>query len=84
MVALPAATAVTFPLLLTVATLVSLEDQVTVLSVALSGFTIAASVSSCPVYNKREVLLMLMSVTSTPYSAILTGKVLGTVVPSPN
>ena len=42
-VALPTATAVTLPLSSTVATLVGYDVHVTVLSVALSGFTVAVS-----------------------------------------
>ena len=63
MVADPSWTAVTRPLLLTVATAVLLEDQVTVLSVALSGLTVAESWKvSCSV-SASEVLFSVTEVT---------------------
>lgn len=65
MVAVPAATAVTLPVLLTVATLVLLDVHVTLLSVALFGRTVAVSVSLFPVSNESDVLLRVMLVTKT-------------------
>ena len=53
-VAKPVATAVTTPLLLTVATEVLLDDQVTVLSVALPGVTVAVSVVVWPTSSVAE------------------------------
>ena len=50
-IAVPWATAVTLPFASTVATDELLEDQVTVLSVALSGFTVAVSVRVSPVFR---------------------------------
>ena len=47
-VAFPVATAVIFPVSSTVATLSSLEDHVTVVSVALSGVTAALTVTELP------------------------------------
>ena len=61
-VAVPAETAVTVPLS-TVATAASLVVQVTVLSVALSGSTVAVSVSEPPTVSVSSVLSRLMPVT---------------------
>ena len=61
MVELPAATAVTVPLS-TVATVSSLELQVTVLSVALSGSTVAVSTAVSPAVSVSSVLSRLMPV----------------------
>ena len=55
-VASPSLTAVTLPLS-TVAIAASEVDQVTVLSVALSGLTVAVSVSASPSTNSTDVLL---------------------------
>ena len=63
-VAVPALMPFTFPSL-TVATAVSEEDQVTVLSVALSGLTVAVRVSSLPSAKDKEVLSKEMDVTAT-------------------
>ena len=58
MVAEPGDLAVTSPLLLTVATAVLLDDQVTVLLVALAGSTVAVS---CRVLPSVTVALVLFS-----------------------
>ena len=63
MVAVPAATAVTVPLS-TVATAALLVVQVTVLSVALSGLTVAVSVSEPPSVRVRAVWSRLTPVTA--------------------
>ena len=60
MVALPALTAVTFPLLSTLAMALLLEVQVTVILVALLGETVAVSRSELPT---ARVMLVLFSVT---------------------
>ena len=65
MVAVPSATAVTTPFSSTVATVVSLDDQVTVLSVAPSGATVAVRVSVPPYGMLAVVLLRSTPVTST-------------------
>ena len=65
MVAVPAAFAVTTPELETVATEVLLEAQVTDLSVALEGVTVAVSVSVSPTVMERDVLFKLTPVTET-------------------
>ena len=57
MVADPGALAVTKPLLLTVATVVLLDFQVTFLLLVLLGVTVAVSCSVCPVFSVAEVLL---------------------------
>ena len=62
-VAVPTFLAVTTPLL-TVATVASDVLQVTVLSVASSGFTVAVSVTVSPAFNETEVLLKLISSTT--------------------
>ena len=54
-VALPAALAVTTPEEDTLATLVLFDDQVTDLSVALDGVTVAVSVRVVPVFIVSEV-----------------------------
>jgi hypothetical protein len=53
-VAVPMATAVTKPLVLTVAFAVSLEDQVTFLFVALAGATVAVSCCVLPTETVAE------------------------------
>ena len=63
-VAVPAATAVTFPPS-TVATDASLLDHVTVLSVALPGLTVAVSVADSPIISDSVVLLSVTPVTAT-------------------
>ena len=67
MAAVPALTGVTTPSLSTVATVVSLDAQVTVLSVAPSGETVAVRVrGSVPPYGMvTAVLSSLTPVTST-------------------
>ena len=65
MVAEPALTAVTFPLLSTVATPVSEDFQLTALFVALVGATVAVSVSDPPSAKVRLVLLSDTPVTAT-------------------
>ena len=65
MVAVPSATAVTLPFASTVATAVLSELQVTVLFVALSGFTVAASVADSPSVRVSEVLSKLTDETAT-------------------
>ena len=64
-VAMPAATAVTFPELSTVATLVLFDDHVTVLSVALSGFTVTPRVWLLPSSKFNVETSRMMSVTLT-------------------
>ena len=64
MVAVPAVTAVTLPSF-TVATAAFEELQVTVLSVASSGFTVAVSVYSPPSVSSNFVLSKVMEVTAT-------------------
>ena len=63
MVAVPAALAVTTPEDDTVATDVLLDDQVTDLSVALEGVTVAVSVSVSPTVMERDDLFRLTPVT---------------------
>ena len=57
MVADPGALAVTKPELLTVATVVLLDFQVTFLLLVLLGVTVVVSWSVCPVFSVAEVLL---------------------------
>ena len=64
MVAVPALTAFTFPSV-TVATAESEVLHVTVLSVALSGFTVAINSASCPSTRPNSALSKVTSVTST-------------------
>jgi hypothetical protein len=64
MVALPAPTAFTTPLV-TVATVLSLLDQVTSLFVALAGATVAVNVSEDPFACESEVLSRVTPVTGT-------------------
>ena len=64
-VAEPAAFAVTTPEEDTVATEVLLEDQVTDLSVAFDGVTVAVKVSVSPTVMERELLFRLTPVTDT-------------------
>ena len=63
-VAVPAFTAVTFPAASTEAILASEEDQETVLSVALSGFTVAVSVALSPSVKVRLLLSSATAVTA--------------------
>ena len=72
MVAVPAATAVTFPFSSTVATPVLLLLQVTVLLVASSGVTVALRVSLLPTAKKRSVLFRLIPVTVTGAAVTVT------------
>ena len=65
MVAVPSATADTLPLASTEATDALLDDQETVLFVALSGFTVAASVTDSPTLRETEVLSRLTDETAT-------------------
>ena len=65
MVAVPALTAVTVPVLSTVATLLLLLLQVTFLLVALSGCTVAVRVSVPPTVRDRLVLSRVTPVTGT-------------------
>ncbi len=53
----PAFTATTFPLVSTVAMVESLDDHVTVLSVASAGKTVAVKVSFAPIASDNVVLL---------------------------
>ena len=64
MVAVPSATADTLPLASTEATDALLDDQETVLFVALSGFTVAASVTDSPTLRETEVLSRLTDETA--------------------
>ena len=63
MVAVPGLTAVTTPLLSTVATALSLLDHVTVLSVASEGLIVAVSVRVLPTWTSAESLSSLISFT---------------------
>ena len=63
-VALPIATAVTLPFSSTVAMLLSDEVHTTVLSVALSGETVAVSCSFAPIRSSISVLLKVTAVAS--------------------
>jgi hypothetical protein len=67
-VAVPAALAVTKPEDETVATEVLLEDQVTDLSVAFEGVTVAVSVWVSPSVIESDVLLRLTPVTATVWA----------------
>ena len=68
----PADLAVTKPEEETVATEVLLEDQVTVLSVAFSGVTVAVSVAVSPSVNVNEVLSKLTPVTGITFALTVT------------
>ena len=72
MVAEPAFTAVTTPVEETVATDVLLEDQVTDLSVALAGVTVAVSVSVSPSVKVIEVLFRLTPATPITFAFTVT------------
>jgi hypothetical protein len=74
-VALPGVLAVTTPEDETVATAVLLEDQVTDLSVALKGVTVAVSVSVFPSVKVKDVLFRLTPVTETAFSLTVTEQV---------
>jgi hypothetical protein len=63
MVAVPVPTAVTFPLESTVATLLSLEVQLTFLLVAVDGFTVFVSVKEFPFISDNAVTFRLTLVT---------------------
>ena len=65
-VASPAPSAVTFPVVLTVATLAAFVDHDTVLSVAFDGNTVAISVSVAPLSSVSVFLL-----SDTPITTIL-------------
>ena len=71
MVALPEPMAVTFPLLSTVATAVLLDVQVTLLSVASLGATVAVSRSEPPTVSPRLVLFSVTPVTGMVGSVTL-------------
>ena len=84
-VAVPPALAVTLPLASTVATDVSLLDQVTVLSVALLGSTVAESVAVLPLVSERLVwfsvtLVTSMALTVTAQSAVFPPSSVVTVI----
>ena len=66
----PVAKAVTSPFAFTVATLVSLDFQVTFLFVALSGVTVAIKLSLPPISNTRAVLFNDTPVTGTTSGSI--------------
>ena len=68
-VTLPSFTAVTLPFASTVATVASDEDQVTVLSVASSGFTVAVRVSESPSVNVSSVLFSEIDMTTISLAA---------------
>ena len=70
MVASPAATAVTTPFS-TVATAGSEDSQVTVLSVALSGLTVAAKVAEPPISRVSSLLSSVTDSTATAASFTL-------------
>jgi len=75
-VALPAATAVTRPVELTVATEVLLDDQVTAVLVALLGAMVAVSCCVAPVANVADVGLTVTPVTETGLPGLLLYQVL--------
>jgi hypothetical protein len=66
-VAVPAPSAVTTPLL-TVATLVSLLDQLTVFTVAFAGATVAVKVSVSPTERLAVDLFSVTPVTATGFT----------------
>ena len=68
----PAAFAVTTPVLDTVATEVLFEDQVTVLSVALDGDTVAKRVWVSPTFIVNDVLFRLTPVTGIAAAVTVT------------
>ena len=68
---MPALIAVTTPSSSTVATAVLLEVHVTVLSVALSGLTVAVSVNVFPISRSAAVLSSVTPVTSTDSDLIV-------------
>ena len=74
-VAVPAAFAVTTPEEETVATEDLFDDQVTDLSVALDGVTVAVSVCLSPTVKERDVLSRLTPVTETVAAETLTEQV---------
>ena len=74
-VAVPAAFAVTTPEEETVATVVLLDDQVTDLSVALDGVTVATNVWESPSVNVNEVLSRLTPVTEIVFALTVTEQV---------
>ena len=74
-VAVPAAFAVTTPEEETVATDVLLEDQVTDLSVAFEGVTVAVRVCVSPTVIESDVLLRLTPVTATVWACTVTAQV---------
>ena len=80
MVASPAFTAVTLPFLSTVATAVELLDQVTLLSVALEGATVAVSAVVSP-----SVMSIVCRSRVTPVTLIVVGTAgsFGSVFPQP-
>jgi hypothetical protein len=63
--AFPSETPVTYPLLLTLATLVSLEIQLMALFVAFEGETVAVSAEVLPIPNDKLVALNAIPVTGT-------------------
>ena len=72
MVAVPSLMAVTRPDASTVATEVFVLLHVTVLSVALSGLTVATSVSLSPSFRDKDVLFSAMDVTATTFLLTVT------------
>ena len=72
MVAVPGFTDVTLPLLFTVATLVSLDDQVTFLLVALDGNTVAVNVCDALVFKVRVDASRVTPVTCTVAAVTVT------------
>ena len=75
MVAVPAARAVTTPELLTVATVVLLELQVTFLFVAVLGLTVAVKLSVPPTVNAALFLFSVTPVTGTVAAVTVTTQV---------
>jgi len=75
MVAVPADTAVTIPLLVTVATMLLLLDHVTVLLVAFSGNTVAVNVSVVPIVISAVGRFSVTFVTGTDAAVTVTVQV---------
>ena len=82
MVAVPADTAVTTPLLFTVATLVFVLLHVSSLFVAFEGETVAVSAEVSPSVMESDVLLRVIEVTYTTFAFTVTSHVAFTPLPS--
>jgi hypothetical protein len=70
MVAVPAATAVTFPLLSTVATAVLLDFQVTALLLTLDGLTVLVRVAASPFTRERLLVFRVTVVAFTTVGSV--------------